>query len=279
MASPQRIAGHPGNVRRNGGFTLVELLVVIAIIAILISILLPSLNAARQQAVSAACLSNLRQIGQGFEMYRSEHDGALPPSNFKWSATNPAPATFNDWPTDILFNVPPKGIEPWHVFIYPYVGKSKDVFICPAHADVPAEDYNASNALVENRKTVNGQVWDTSQFWWFNYGTNKTLMGNPGNYKRPFQNTQEQFLAGDAGLYNNDLGINKGNNYWPGSNPASYNPAANDVYGAADDAINGRHRNRTLNLLYVDGHAAPMAGDEFGAMRALGTSVTFWSGN
>jgi prepilin-type N-terminal cleavage/methylation domain-containing protein/prepilin-type processing-associated H-X9-DG protein len=60
------------------GFTLVELLVVVAIIALLIAILLPSLSSARRASDSVKCLSNLRQIGAGFQLYAHEHKGRWP---------------------------------------------------------------------------------------------------------------------------------------------------------------------------------------------------------
>ncbi len=59
---------------KRGAFTLVELLVVVAIIALLLSILLPALNRARQLAVGVKCMSNMRQVGLLAQTYATEHN-------------------------------------------------------------------------------------------------------------------------------------------------------------------------------------------------------------
>jgi prepilin-type N-terminal cleavage/methylation domain-containing protein/prepilin-type processing-associated H-X9-DG protein len=64
--------------RRRAAFTLVELLVVIGIIAVLISLLLPALNRAREQARSTKCLSNLRQLSMATMGFCNENKGSFP---------------------------------------------------------------------------------------------------------------------------------------------------------------------------------------------------------
>ncbi len=77
-------------ISRKQGFTLIELLVVIAIISLLVSILLPSLNNAKNLAMRTVCLSNLHGLGVGFNMYASEYDG-------KWPRAFGQPTSANWW--------------------------------------------------------------------------------------------------------------------------------------------------------------------------------------
>jgi prepilin-type N-terminal cleavage/methylation domain-containing protein/prepilin-type processing-associated H-X9-DG protein len=64
--------------KQPGGFTLVELLVVIGIIAVLVGILLPALNQAREKARAVQCLSNMRQISMAVIAFANENHGLMP---------------------------------------------------------------------------------------------------------------------------------------------------------------------------------------------------------
>jgi prepilin-type N-terminal cleavage/methylation domain-containing protein len=76
MSVPRRKV--PNTSRSPFGFTLVELLVVIGIIAVLIGILLPSLNKARESARKTVCLSNIRELGNAIRIYATQFKDAVP---------------------------------------------------------------------------------------------------------------------------------------------------------------------------------------------------------
>jgi prepilin-type N-terminal cleavage/methylation domain-containing protein len=65
-------------MRKESGFTLIELLVVIAIIALLLAILMPSLQRVRKQAQTVSCMSNMKQWSYCWHMYLDESDGKFP---------------------------------------------------------------------------------------------------------------------------------------------------------------------------------------------------------
>jgi len=64
-------------LQKRSGFTLIELLVVIAIIAILMAVLMPALNIAREQARGVACMSNQKTMGLAYVMYADENDSSM----------------------------------------------------------------------------------------------------------------------------------------------------------------------------------------------------------
>ncbi len=96
------------------GFTLIELLVVIAIIAILAAILFPVFARAREKARQTSCLSNLKQLDVGLQMYMQDHDE-------RW----PMAQTWCGWRD-------PRNTQ-YFQDIMPYV-KNWDLFACPSAA-------------------------------------------------------------------------------------------------------------------------------------------------
>jgi prepilin-type N-terminal cleavage/methylation domain-containing protein len=87
-------------MHKGRAFTLIELLVVIAIIALLMSILMPSLNLARKQARSAGCKMNLHNWGLIWSMYCDDNNGRFPePTSLGWQRGTWIVALRNGWDT------------------------------------------------------------------------------------------------------------------------------------------------------------------------------------
>ncbi len=127
---------------KRSGFTLIELLVVIAIIAVLMAILMPSLNRAREQGKRSSCLSNLRQLTLAWIMYADENDDKLVCGDtgeytgmygsvallFNKSHYNEKPWVLKDWETNMTVDQRKSAVT--RGALYPYC-KELRLYRCP----------------------------------------------------------------------------------------------------------------------------------------------------
>src|SRR5688572_271338 len=130
------------------GFTLIEILVVIAIIAILAAIIFPVFAASREKARSTACLSNLRQLGNGYMLYVQDHDELFPLN--AQAPTRPGIRAYYSPPNLVASRSTPQHVA-WYSTqgpnaVYPYT-RSYEIWACPSGA--PA-DLNSGDPEMRN---------------------------------------------------------------------------------------------------------------------------------
>ena len=153
-------------------FSLIELLVVIAIIAILISLIMPMLSAARRRARSVQCQSNLRQLGHMLQLYANDNQGwYFPVGNHPVTGQPHSSFGINRppherWPMKV-FKVPGAPLppaydadaytqNPYQPDVYPAARYTPAVLLCPADVD-PFEAHSyVLNAHLADRSIKQG---------------------------------------------------------------------------------------------------------------------------
>ncbi len=204
------------------GFTLIELLVVISIIAILIALLLPALAAARQEADSVLCLSNVRQLALGAIEFTQDHQGLLQPD----TDTNIVTAYVDPNHQLFAYRSTSTGtyLLDWASALIPYMGGSGNqnfvgmatsgtpgtyytpgtypkVFLCPS--DPTLSDTWPGYALINNVTNPTGDTGDgTYAYFPVSYGVNADICSivDPVNGNDFNQGSTMDVANGPAGV-------------------------------------------------------------------------------